>query len=1095
MTTSSSRFGPVFRRLAAVAAAVVTGCLLLPLGAQAPASAATATPIQQYGPSRIPDRIVLTPANDLSTSQAVTWRTSTGVTTAQAEIRVASSAPYLKDFNIVKAVSSTTVPTDKGYNELFHTVNFTSLTPGTQYQYRVGDGTNFSEWQHFTTASATPDEFSFVYLGDVQNGIKQDASRVIRNAFRDRPDARIVLQAGDLIDKANDDTQWGEVFDAAGYSFGTQNFFAAPGNHEYEGEALSKQWQAQFAYPKNGPKSSPEINAVLDGTVHYSDYQGVRFISMNSNMSDQATLAVQTEWLDNTLKNNPNEWTVVYFHHPVFSLDEGRNNRSIREAWVPLFEKYNVDLVLQGHDHNYGRGNTAEAEKDNPASWDAELNYNGPVYAVSVVGSKMYSGAGPRIWTENNAHLRKLGGDIQLYQLIDVKQGQLRYESRTADGEYYDGLTIVKNEHGKAVTDDTAPQVIDPGTPQPCLGCTPNPDPGGEGPETPVGTVDYRVVGGLSSAAKPGVQLPAGSAFSEKRGHLFLGDQNGRTISEIDPGTDAVVRTMTLPENIRDLGIDDANDLLYVGQQNTNWVVVSTAEANYGQVVRGPFPFIQSNRSIDVDPINGFVYGAVPSRGVEVLNAVTGESIGVINGTAGAYYVAADPEGGRVTTSFFEDTPGAINIAAYDVKNSFARLWQQETRPNPRQLDVDSTNGLVYVGYTGTAAGTGGFSVHDVKTGKVLGDFADPKYGKDGYGISVDEKNQRVFVSNRDFRLNPPGSELKSVAVTISVRGKGVPPTTPTTPPTTEPSVPPTIPPTTEPTVPPTTEPATPPTGLDYTPTPLTAIPSSSDQAELDILPVGSAVDSSTGHLFVGNEMRPARVLEIDPSTDKVVATRTVPDGGNEGVRDVAIDAKKGELYVAYSASWVVLDLETNAVVRGPFAFSANVRGIDVDLDAGLIYGATRGTGYQVMSALTGAQVATIETPGAEWKSHGIAVDPTAQRLYVTNEAPYGTVGVRVYNTVDNSLISSLDYAAPDLRAVAVDPIAQRLYIAHSSSAFDASGVLVLNATDLTTIANYPRTAFGNKVYGISVDPSKGTVFVSARDRFPAGIVSLQRSR
>ena len=108
------------------------------------------------------------------------------------------------------------------------------------------------------------------------------------------------------------------------------------------------------------------------------------------------------------------------------------------------------------------------------------------------------------------------------------------------------------------------------------------------------------------------------------------------------------------------------------------------------------------------------------------------------------------------------------NIEAFDVDHDYVSLWSSTSRANPRQLDADSTNGLLYVGYTGTAAGSGGFSVHDPKTGKVLGDFADPKFGKDGYGISVDEQTQRVFVSNRDFRLNPPGSELDAVAVTVS---------------------------------------------------------------------------------------------------------------------------------------------------------------------------------------------------------------------------------------------------------------------------------------------------------------------------------------
>jgi len=188
--------------------------------------------------------------------------------------------------------------------------------------------------------------------------------------------------------------------------------------------------------------------------------------------------------------------------------------------------------------------------------------------------------------------------------------------------------------------------------------------------------------------------------------------------------------------------------------------------------------------------------------------------------------------------------------------------------------------------------------------------------------------------------------------------------------------------------------------------------------------------------------------------------------------------------------------VKTDAIVRGPFALSANVRGIDVDLEAGRVYGATRGTGFQVMDAVTGAQIETVTTTSStSWKSHGIAVDPTTKRLYVTSEDTSGVDGVRVYSTVDYSLLQTLQVAAPDLRSVAVDPVAQRLYIGHMTDAFEKSGVLVLNAGDLTQIANYSATAYGNKVYGVSVDPTKGTVFVSNRDRFPTGIISLQRSR
>ena len=64
--------------------------------------------------------------------------------------------------------------------------------------------------------------------------------------------------------------------------------------------------------------------------------------------------------------------------------------------------------------------------------------------------------------------------------------------------------------------------------------------------------------------------------------------------------------------------------------------------------------------------------------------------------------------------------------------------------------------------------------MYDVKTGALLVDKVDPKYGKDGYGIAVDEEHQRVFVANRDLRLNPPG-EMTVRSPSPSVSGTSMP--------------------------------------------------------------------------------------------------------------------------------------------------------------------------------------------------------------------------------------------------------------------------------------------------------------------------------
>ncbi|MFG6446406.1 metallophosphoesterase, partial [Microbacterium sp. P07] len=578
-----------FRTAGRVLAAGLTFGVIAASGvlvATAPATAASVPVAERYAPHIVPDRITLLPGEDPTTQQVVSWRSSTGVKQGVVEYRTMTAEPYPGGIVAIDAQKRVEQVTQFGYTNVVHTATLSGLRPGATYMYRVGDGTNFSEWQDFDTSAADDeDTFSFLYFGDVQNGILSDASRVVRNAFRDRPNADLVLQIGDLVDDAESEEQWGQLYEAFSYGLGTQDFLTTPGNHEYEGR-LSPQWDSMYSYPDNGPQGEGAIYDQLHGTVYYTDHEGVRFISMNSNVVDTEGLRVQGEWLQKVLDEGTQQWTVVYFHHPVYSLDEGRNNLGIRQEWGPILESNNVDLVLNGHDHAYGRGNLLANEKNLPEGADPELSSTGPVYVTSSVGSKFYN-AGPRHWNENEGHLRRLETGLQTYQMIDVSGGTLRFESRTADGDFFDGFTITKDGDEKLVVDGVEPQVIDPGTPPPCLGCE-NPDPTDPtdptDPETPTGEFEYEQTALLDAVMPNGTTdaahtaaLPAGTAYDQTRDVLYLGDQNGRKIFEIDPDTDAVKREMTLPENIRDLGIDEEKQLLYVGQQNKNWIVVSIA--------------------------------------------------------------------------------------------------------------------------------------------------------------------------------------------------------------------------------------------------------------------------------------------------------------------------------------------------------------------------------------------------------------------------------------------------------------------------------------------------------------------------------------
>lgn len=415
-----------------------------------------ANPEEMYRPGVIPDRIILTWTGDPATTQAVTWRTSTDVPQGKAEIAVAGAEPdFMKDAVTVAATSQALL-TDLSTAH-FHTVRFKDLQPATKYAYRVGDGRNWSEWFHFTTASQDAAPLTFVYFGDAQNNLRSMWSRVIREAYGDAPDLDFFLHAGDLVNSAESDREWGEWFGAGAWVNGMVPSIAVPGNHEQassgDGRRLSHHWRPSFAFPQNGP-------AGLEESCYTIVIQGVRIIALNSNQQMQD----QTKWLEGVLEKNREKWVIVTFHHPIYSTGNGRDNASMRGQWKPLFDRFHVDLVLQGHDHTYGRtgletplvgpdGNELD-EQNQPGGVNARDQKTGTVYVVSVSGPKMYT-------MQRFPFMPRQAEYTQLYQIIRVDGDELKYESRTAVGEVYDAFTL-KKQKGRIN------QLIDqtPGTPE-----------------------------------------------------------------------------------------------------------------------------------------------------------------------------------------------------------------------------------------------------------------------------------------------------------------------------------------------------------------------------------------------------------------------------------------------------------------------------------------------------------------------------------------------------------------------------------------------------------------------------------------------------
>ena len=377
-------------------------------------------------PSKIPSRVALNWSDDPTVSVSVTWRTSTEIEAAYAEIAVADASANFTTWR-TQVTAKTEKWSQNTYSAHFHSVTFSDLKPDTLYAYRVGSEKIWSAWYQFRTAKTNSNSFSFIYFGDAQNNLLSLWSRVIRASILDVPKANFLLHAGDLVNRANNDSDWEEWFQAGSWIHAQLPIIATPGNHEYRTDSTGKRnlstlWRPHFTLPQNGPEG-------LEETVYFVDYQGARIISLNSNQD----LIKQANWLDNVLTKNPNNWSFLTFHHPVYSASKGRDNKDLRELWKPIIDKHQVDLVLTGHDHSYGRGNNI----GNGVNVRDEKN--GTVYVVSVSGPKQYQ-------LREDRWMTRAAENTQLYQVINVNGDVLNYRAMTATGEIYDEFDLIKQK-------------------------------------------------------------------------------------------------------------------------------------------------------------------------------------------------------------------------------------------------------------------------------------------------------------------------------------------------------------------------------------------------------------------------------------------------------------------------------------------------------------------------------------------------------------------------------------------------------------------------------------------------------------------------
>ncbi len=274
------------------------------------------------------------------------------------------------DFPTMTMAKVCTCLTASGYK---HTVKLTDLNAG-EYDYiYTSDSTEYAD--NTITVADTTGEYTIMYCTDPQlgrSGEKNSETSVANDEYGFEQtvsdavskDAGLIICGGDMINEGFSQTQMNVLLSTDKLS--SVPFAAAAGNHDFYSPLYSRYYSETG---KNG-----------FGNDRYFMHGNALIIILDSNnisvTSHETTLRKAVEDFPDA------KWRIVVMHHSPYSADSDEfSNKIAGKSLTPLFDEYEIDLVLSGHDHFYARTYAIKDEK---------IDTNGTVYlqAGSASGGK-----------------------------------------------------------------------------------------------------------------------------------------------------------------------------------------------------------------------------------------------------------------------------------------------------------------------------------------------------------------------------------------------------------------------------------------------------------------------------------------------------------------------------------------------------------------------------------------------------------------------------------------------------------------------------------------------------------------------------------
>lgn len=288
------------------------------------------------------------------------------------------------------------------------------LDYSTKYFYRVilEDDTIAGTFR--TGPTSDEKHIKFLVYGDTRTNPQihdSVAAQMVSEYMANDSLQSILISTGDMVSNGDMEEYWSEQFFDTKYTniqHILQNllYVAALGNHEKTGKLFAK----YFPYPFYSK----------DRFYWSFDYGPAHFAILDQE-TDYNKESKQYIWLEKDLSKSSKRWKFVVLHKPGWTAGGHKNNKEVQEFIQPLCKKYDVSMILAGHNHYY-----AKAVVDG-------------VYHITTGG-----GGAPLYDIDVNQKNVEVAVKIHHFSKIEIDDNLLRFTAINYKGDVIDSFRIEK---------------------------------------------------------------------------------------------------------------------------------------------------------------------------------------------------------------------------------------------------------------------------------------------------------------------------------------------------------------------------------------------------------------------------------------------------------------------------------------------------------------------------------------------------------------------------------------------------------------------------------------------------------------------------